>query len=455
MSDFLDLTPLDLEIVDNDFIDQEIIHRIMHNDLGPRADALLTAGQRLQMRNPRFGTSFINVCDAPYNANPLNNANIDSGAAILTAIAASQPQGGGFAKGVYIPAGVYHLLTPVDMGTILRSGGGLVQGWTLWCDENAIFINHNASAPGFSFRFPVGASNPFVDYFIHCRIKLGRVYGQSSHVNPFGTACNVYFRWVNASVIDITYSGNARNPVLFDESDDSEDCIFGSFVNQIYVRQIEGMFGGVGFLVKGNTDVSAGWGFQSNEVHLAWVEGIDGNAASPYRTSTGVQIGTEVGDTSWGNRFDIGVAQDLITGVMDYRGNNEINFLSTANNSKDFVLPANATQQGVGAFGTGSVRGVMVAPTGSINLNNQKYDVVNSATVPGAITAPAFPLSGQSFYNPKDRPARISIPNEGAITAINIDGQGTALTYGMFRLLPGERISISYGGTPRWLWWLE
>lgn len=446
---FDSMSPLGLELITDDNESQELLHRQLHNEINPRVDALLNAGKLTSL----FADNYLNPCAAPFNAD--KTGIFDAGGEILAAIVASQPQSPtSKIKGVYIPAGIYNITTPVDLASILQSGGGFVQGWTLWCDEGAVFINNCGAQPAFSFRFPV-TGNSLLDQFLHCRIKIGRVIGHSTWNVPHATECNIYFRYVNASVIDIAYSGFAYNSIIVDESDEPSTAIIGNFVNQIYIRQIEAMHGGVGFLVKGNTRVLQGIGFQSNEVHIGWIEGINDTPSPPHQSSTGVQLGTTVGDTTWGNQFVIGVVQDLSNGVIDYRGGNQINILSSANNQHEFVLPANAIIHGTGAFGMGSVRGTMVGGAGAVVLNGQRYDVVNYCTNWSGGQSPAMTTSpNYTKSNDFDRPVIIYIRG-GTVSQITVNSQDTGLTSGTFRLMPGEVIKVVWSVAPSWTWLME
>lgn len=71
----------------------------------------------------------------------------------------------------------------------------------------------------------------------------------------------------------------------------------------------------------------------------------------------------------------------------------------------------------------------------------------------GSISAPAIPASGTAQANPYGAPARIFISG-GAVSDISINGISSGLTSGMFLLMHGETLTLTYTSAPNWDWFI-
>jgi Pectate lyase superfamily protein len=72
----------------------------------------------------------------------------------------------------------------------------------------------------------------------------------------------------------------------------------------------------------------------------------------------------------------------------------------------------------------------------------------------GSITAPGIPTSGTAYTNASGYDCMVYV-HAGTITAIAVGGTATGLTSGSFHVLAGQTITLTYTGTPVWVWFAE
>lgn len=94
---------------------------------------------------------------------------------------------------------------------------------------------------------------------------------------------------------------------------------------------------------------------------------------------------------------------------------------------------------------TGIISSLAVDPT--------NVEVIYIDSHPGSTSAPAVPVSGVAFRNPKFRKAAVYV-NGGTVSAVDIDGVTTGQTSGLFILPSGKSITLTYSVAPTWTWTL-
>jgi hypothetical protein len=70
------------------------------------------------------------------------------------------------------------------------------------------------------------------------------------------------------------------------------------------------------------------------------------------------------------------------------------------------------------------------------------------------INSPALPSSGIPYFSSLPAEARVSISG-GTVQDVQIGGQSTGLTSGIFEISPGESIAVVYTVPPAWNWFLK
>lgn len=150
------------------------------------------------------------------------------------------------------------------------------------------------------------------------------------------------------------------------------------------------------------------------------------------------------------NKFYIGAIDNpeaVGGGILDCscRGN-QYHVGATSGNSFSFQIAGGTTYPPY-------VRGAFLEANG-VKLNGKIADLVNTQVKKGYLAAqPAVPASNEEFENTVAAPLEIFIKG-GTVTAINKGVAGalkaTGMTSGLVRLMPGERLSITWAVKPEW-----
>ena len=355
-------------------------------------------------------TGVINVQNPVYGA--VGDGTGDQGPAIKAAVQAAwsaSPR-----QSVYVPAGNYRVVTPIDMST-LTLGSDLV-GWSFICDPGATFTDASAGTV-LSLNLPSGRQA------VACQARVGTILGAGAGV---GTDNGLFLLGWSDSFIDVGWV-NGFGGVGFLVGASSS---IGTFNNLIRVGRLSACLNGFETL-----GIAGVWGFQGNTVQFGQVTS---NTNGVVVDSNGTGLNSVL------NHFILGpVENNSGVGILDNNGQNWWDVANTNGNAAGFDLGAGAARVPV-------VRGFF---SDGVSPNSQLIDVVNYATAPGSVGPPSVPASTVTQANLYDRPADVYV-NGGTVTVIKVGGVATGAITGSFRLLPGETISITYTGAPTWTWFL-
>lgn len=378
----------------------------------PNVSTPITAAAMQNIENGlsvSLGSSFNALA---YGADPTGIS--DSGPSILSAVQAAwnaSPVGS-----VYVPAGNYKIATPVDF-TTLTLGAGL-NGWQFICDAGTTFVDATTSGPVINLTPPSGLTA------VSCIAKLGVLSGRGIGATASTGAvvlgwhdCEIDIGWVNG------FNGSGlKMPAA--------TATQGVLNNRVYIKRLSSCVTGLD-IVGG----AGSFGTQGNLFHIA----------QAISCTNGVVLDSAgTGKNSFFNRFIVQAEVNTNDGILDNNGAAwwDITY-SGGNTNADYEIPA-------GAAGVPVVRGFI---TGTIKRNFHIADLCNYSVGTGSVTPPAVPASGSAAGNTFARPVHIYV-NGGTVSSITLGGVATGATSGMFRLMPGEAIVITYTVAPTWTWFL-
>lgn len=341
----------------------------------------------------------------------------DDTAAIKAAIAelaASWSNGGT----LYFPMGVYYISSTLDFSVYFTAS---VYGYVSIEMEPGAQIVATASMQQLINFTPAEGGQ-----FLLANLRIGILNGNTLANN------GLRVRNTSDSFIKVQYVVNCTGTgVLADSGSTPSNPVNGIFNN---IWEIAGLkanhdgFASIGYLS------SSPYGFQGNQVKIGHC----------INNVNGLNIDAAGGNSSW-NVFDIGVSEhNTGAGMIDNNGQNIWRVgNANSNTNSGFVLASTVSYvpQVVGNF-------TDVTPA---QLNGKQARFINTALLPGSLSAPAVPASTTVQKNTFNHQVQVCVSG-GTVTVIAINGVTTGLTSGSFILNANDSITLTYSVAPSWTW---
>lgn len=320
-------------------------------------------------------------------------------------------------------------------GANQSAGGGIDAQGAVWCRFEHLYIDkpwavgiylHNDGAGGYGHHNVING----------CRIENGRLAASG------GTGYALLFEQSDENRITdcaITDCGNAsvsENHMVYDKAG------LQLFHGTVFVG---GATGATQLKLQGSNNLVVGNTFDG------------GNSTNQVRLNGGVNtiVGNRfhgVGSAAASGSGKCGILLDNVTECII--ANNTFAPITAGQGYADSAIRIAFNARGNAVYGNGisSPAGWQVAPinlsgagTGNMLRDNLGYNPITS------LTAPSMPTSNTDFVHSFSVDCAVYISG-GTVSAIAVAGVTTGLTSGMFRLVVGQKIKLTYTVAPQWVW---
>lgn len=251
---------------------------------------------------------------------------------------------------------------------------------------------------------------------------------------------------------DGTQGGTAQNFIVVEndcQGTKIDQCMSVKNANALLVQTGTGVSVAPSFLTVVNFDAD-----QAQSTPISITSGLSINLIGGSITASGQNTTTSAVSVS-GTANQIGIFDMTVNGYSG-SGGTGVSLNSVANTHVSgckIVSCANAfavtSCTGMRLFDneliscTAALSGA-IAGTGNFVAKNLGWN-------PIAVTSPAIPATGVYYTNTLGVRCSVQVTG-GTITAIYLNGQGMSLSSGVFDVEPGDKIALSYTGTPSWFW---
>jgi hypothetical protein len=422
----------------------------------------------------RQGAQIISVQDTAYRA--AGDGTTDDTAAIQAAVNAA-----GTSKVCFFPAGTYIISSPIN----LISGGSYIgSGWT------SIIKQQNGANQTRLVQWPSGTNSKclMADLMIdgnRANNTAVTCFGLYAFALQYSTFQNVRVQEVNGDAwrFDGTTGrfANTTSTVHMENcwaySNANNGVVMTSFVADVHIHGgdfgfngasaitlqagscsirdavLWGTTGGPGLVIGGPSNQITNCNIEGNAQH-----GISVNQFGSYALISGCKVyaNSSSGNNLYDGIFVNGISGTPVTGVVI-----ENNFIypnmfsggTTQNHAITlgaFHQLCTATNNNVGFAG---VEAAWAPSNGVISGFGQSDYIANNPgfNPVGLLSGPSVGASTVATVNPWGVPVTIYITG-GTVSNVAINGNATGLTSGMFRLGPGQSITLTYSVAPSWTW---